>query len=145
VTWTAVASPPGADPITGYEVSAIGPADAAGARAVGGTRLGAGATRTTLGGLDPAADYTFEVRSMAGNRLSVPFGTSGAVDTTVPTLSLSPDPGDGSTPVQANAVSATSNGQVFYTPTAARRSPATHRRTTPSCTPDRSGSPRRRP
>jgi Fibronectin type III domain/Chitobiase/beta-hexosaminidase C-terminal domain len=45
----------------------------------------------------------------------VPFGTSGAVDTTVPTLFLSPDPGDGRSPVQANSVSATSNGQVFYT------------------------------
>jgi hypothetical protein len=115
VSWTAVTSPPGADPVTGYEVSAIGPADAAGDRPVVGTRLGAGATRTTLGGLDPAADYTFEVRSMAGNRLSVPFGTAGAVDTTVPTLTLSPDPGDGRTPVQASSVSATSNGQVFYT------------------------------
>jgi hypothetical protein len=50
---------------------------------------------------------------MSGPKLSVPFAM-GARDTTLPTLALSPAPSSG-TVVEANAVSVTSNGQVFFT------------------------------
>ena len=114
VKWTPATAPPGAEPVSGYEVSAVGPTNAAGNQAISGLRLGAGATTANLTGLDPATTYTFEVRSMAGEKLSVPFTPAGPVDTVAPTLSLTPA-GAGTTVVRTNAVTVTSNGQVFVT------------------------------
>lgn len=116
VKWTAVAPQPGADPVTGYSIEAVGAADANGQSSVSGLRTGVSATQVTLSGLDPAATYDFEVRSLSGTKASVPFSMATAVapgDTTPPTLSLSPAPGAGV--VQTDAVTITSNGQVFYT------------------------------
>ena len=116
LTWTPATAQPGADPVTGYQVTATGPA-AAGSQPVTGVRLGSTATTVTLTGLDPTATYDFEVRSMTtGSKLSVPFAPAGgAADTTLPTLSLSPVGGTAAAPVEANSVTVTSNGQVFFT------------------------------
>lgn len=110
VKWTPATPQPGAEPVTGYSVEAI---DTAGA--VRGLRLGAAATQTTLTGLG-TGQYTFEVRSMAGAGMSVPFAPAqaGPVDTTVPTLTLSPAP-TANQVTEANSVSVNSNGQVFFT------------------------------
>jgi hypothetical protein len=111
--WTPVTSVPTADPVTGYSVEAISVADASGQQTSTGLRVGVSATQATLSGLDPAATYTFEVRSVAGATLSIPF-KMGATDTTAPTLALSPAPVAG-TVVATNAVTVSSNGQVFFT------------------------------
>ena len=113
VRWTPVSAVPTADPVTGYSIEAVGPADGSGRQTSAGLRVGVSATQATLSGLDPAVSYTFEVRSLSGVKLSVPFAM-GAADTTVPTLALSPAPSSGSI-VETNAVTVTSNGQVFYT------------------------------
>jgi hypothetical protein len=115
VKWGAVTPVPGAEAITGYNVEAVGTANAAGRQNVIGARLAASATSTTITGLDPASDYAFEVRSMAGQKLSLPFDSAGVADTTLPTLALSPDPGDGTAVVETNSVTVNSNGQVFFT------------------------------
>ncbi|HET7352319.1 MAG TPA: fibronectin type III domain-containing protein [Marmoricola sp.] len=116
VKWTPVASVPAADPVTGYSVEAVGAPGTNGQMTTTGLRLGAAATQATLTGLDAGASYTFEVRSMTGTKMSVPFTMGGATDTTVPTLSLSPAPPPlGGTAVEANSVTVNSNGQVFFT------------------------------
>ncbi len=114
VKWTPVTSVPTADPVTGYSIEAIGAPDAAGHQTSAGVRVGVSDTQTTLTGLDPAVTYSFEVRSMAGAKLSVPF-RMGAADTVPPTLSVDPAPGTEAAPTEANAVTVTSNGQVFFT------------------------------
>jgi hypothetical protein len=117
VKWTPVAPQPGADAVTGYSVEAVGAADPSGQTVTRGLRVRASASQTTLTGLDPAETYTFEVRSQAGDKMSVPFSaaTAGApADTTAPTLTLSPGPATGSV-VEAGSVTVSSNGQVFYT------------------------------
>jgi len=111
--WTPVTSVPTADPVTGYSVEAISTANGAGQQTSTGIRVGVNTTQATLTGLDPAASYTFEVRSMAGAKLSIPF-KMGANDTTAPTLALNPAPVAG-TVVETNAVNVNSNGQVFFT------------------------------
>jgi hypothetical protein len=111
--WTPVSSFPTADPVTGYSVEAVSTPNGGGQQTSTGLRVGVNTTQATLSGLDPAASYSFEVRSMAGSKLSIPF-KMGAVDTTAPTLALSPQPVAG-TVVETNAVSVNSNGQVFFT------------------------------
>jgi hypothetical protein len=117
--WTPATAQPGADAVTGYHVEAIGAtADANGQFASVGKRTGSGATQTTLTGLDPAENYSVEVRSLAGTKMSVPFtpastGT-GSGDTTPPTLTLSPAATEGGV-TQADSVTIDSNGQVFFT------------------------------
>ena len=118
VKWTPVTAQPGADPVTGYSVEAVSGPDANGVRTSQGVRVGASATQANLTGLDSAATYTWEVRSMAGDKLSVPFTVGGAGsgipgDTTPPTLTLSPAAGAGVT--EASSVTVNSNGQVFFT------------------------------
>ncbi|MFD1053407.1 fibronectin type III domain-containing protein [Terrabacter terrigena] len=115
VKWTAVSAVPTADPVTGYSVEAITAPDVTtGAQSTSGVRLGVSATQTTLTGLDTTKTYSFEVRSMAGAKLSIPF-RMGATDTVAPTLSVTPQGGIPTAPVQANSVSVSSNGQVFFT------------------------------
>ena len=112
VKWTPVAPQPGAEAVTGYSVEAINTAT----QSVTGVRLGTAATQTTLTGLNATADYTFEFRSQAGTKMSVPFTMGGAADTTLPTLSLTPAGGASSvTAVERNSVDVASNGQVFFT------------------------------
>lgn len=115
VKWTPVTAVPTADPVTGYSVEAVtAPDPTTGAQSTAGVRLGVSATQTTLTGLDATQTYSFEVRSMAGAKLSIPF-KMGAVDTVAPTLSVTPAGGTTTTPVQAGSVSVVSNGQVFFT------------------------------
>ncbi len=111
--WAPVTSVPTADPVTGYSVEAISVPNASGQQSSSGLRVDVTATQATLSGLDPAASYTFEVRSMAGAKMSIPF-KMGPTDTTAPTLALTPAPAPG-TVVNTNAVAVTSNGQVFFT------------------------------
>jgi hypothetical protein len=113
LTWTPVSAVPTADPVTGYSVEAISAPSGSGQQTSTGLRVDVNANHATLSGLDPAASYTFEVRSMAGAKLSIPF-RMGATDTTAPTLALNPQPQDGNV-VETNAVTVTSNGQVFFT------------------------------
>ncbi len=112
VKWTPVAPQPGADAVTGYSIEAINTAT----QSVTGVRLGTAATQTTLTGLDATAEYTFEVRSQAGLKMSVPFTMGGAADTTLPTVALTPAGGASlATAVERNSVDVASNGQVFFT------------------------------
>lgn len=118
VKWAPATAQPGAAPVTGYSVEAVSGPDGSGMRTSQGVRVGADATQANLTGLDPAATYTWEVRSMAGDKLSVPFTVGGAGsgipgDTTPPTLTLSPAAGTGVT--EAGSVTVSSNGQVFFT------------------------------
>jgi hypothetical protein len=118
VRWTPATPQPGAAAVTGYSVEAIGnTADANGQQVQFGKRTDQNATQTTVSGLDPAETYTVEVRSLTGPKMSEPFtlatGTPPA-DTTVPTLNLSPAPTAGGV-TEANQVTVTSNGQVFFT------------------------------
>ena len=115
IKWTAATALPDAEKVTGYSVEAVNTATST----VQGVRLAATASGTTLTGLDSAATYTFEVRSMAGSKMSVPFGpatAAGPRDETLPTLTVTPI--GGATPeqaVEANSVSVASNGEVFFT------------------------------
>ena len=118
VKWTPATAQPGADPVTGYSVEAVSGPDANGVRTSQGVRVGVSATQANLTGLDSAATYTWEVRSMAGDKMSAPFTVGGAGsgipgDTTPPTLTLSPAAGAGVT--EASSVTVNSNGQVFFT------------------------------
>lgn len=117
VKWTPAVAQPGAEPVVGYQVTAVAPANAAGNQPTTGLRLGAGATTATLTGLDPNLAYTIEVRSiLSGGEMSVPFApASGPADTTLPTLTLSPAGGAAGAPIETSSVTVTSNGQVFFT------------------------------
>ncbi len=118
VKWTPVAAQPGADPVTGYSVEAIGATAASGEASVDGVRTAASATQTTLTGLDPVAPYTVEVRSLSGLKASVPFSmatVSAPGDTTPPTLDLVPAPSTDGSAVLTSSVTVNSNGQVWYT------------------------------
>jgi hypothetical protein len=125
VTWTPAAAVPDAQAVTGYSVVAIekaaatAPADAP--RNQTGVRLGAAATSTTLT-LDPAKQYDFEVRSIAGPRMSEAFTATGtatpgtgtsAQDGVGPTLTSTPTLSE----TVANAASVTVSGStdVYYT------------------------------
>ncbi len=125
VTWTPATAVPDAAAVTGYNVVAI-EKPAAGAPAgapqlQGGVRVGAGATSATFP-LDPAKTYDFEVRSIAGARMSEPFratstqapGTgTDAQDGVGPTLTSTPALSE----TVANAASVTISGStdVYYT------------------------------
>ena len=126
VTWTPAAAVPDAQAVTGYNVVAIeaapagAPADAP--RNQTGVRLGAAATNATLT-LDPAKQYDFEVRSIAGPRMSEAF--KAASPATTPGTGTDAQDGVGpeltSTPALsetvANASSVTVSGStdVYYT------------------------------
>lgn len=121
VKWTAATPQAGADAVTGYSVMAIGAAGANGQQVQLGMRTDAAATQTTINGLDPAQNYTVEVRSMAGPKMSDAFtlgSTTSPVpgDTTPPTLTLSPAPSATiGEVVVADSVTVASNAQVFFT------------------------------
>jgi hypothetical protein len=126
VKWEPTAAQAGAEPVSGYSIMAIGNTVGANGQQVQlGTRTDANATSTTIKGLDPAENYTVEVRSMAGPKMSEAFSTTVAApaptdpalgDTTPPTLTVDPAPvADSTTPVEATSVSATSDGQIYYT------------------------------
>lgn len=127
VTWTPATAQPGAAPVSAYSVEAIAATAGANGKPVIGTRTAADATSTTIAGLDPAATYDFEIRSMAGTGMSAPF-TVGAVAGTptgtpppagpAQTVAVTPKGGlDQAGAVAATSVTATvaTGYQLFYT------------------------------
>jgi hypothetical protein len=126
VTWSPATAQPGAEPVSGYSVEAINTVAGANGKPVIGTRTDAAATSVTIAGLDAAAAYDFELRSMAGTSMSAPFTatTTGATPpgATPPTpapanLTVTPKGGPEATPAAASSVTATAaNGyQIYYT------------------------------
>jgi hypothetical protein len=96
VTWTPAEPVAGTPAITGYDISVLGTA-VNGVQPEVGARTGATATSATVSGLDPAATYTVEVRSLAGAKAGEPFpvkasasGGGATGDTTAPKLTATP-------------------------------------------------------
>ena len=117
VTWTPVAAQPGAAAVSGYSIEAINTVAGANGKPIIGTRTDAAATSTTITGLDPAAAYDFELRSMAGTSMSAPFTAT----TTGTTPTGTPAP----TPAPANLVITPKGGTAATTPAAASSVTAT--------------------
>jgi hypothetical protein len=126
VTWSPATAQPGAAAVTGYSIEAINTVAGANGRPVIGSRTDATATSVTIGGLDPAAAYDFELRSLAGTAMSAPFTatTTGATPPGTPpatpapaNLVITPKGGPQATPAPASSVTATAaNGyQIYYT------------------------------
>jgi hypothetical protein len=124
VTWTAATPQPGAAAVTGYSVEALGATVSTTTNQRSGLtrRTLADATTATITNLDPAEDYTVEVRSIAGPKMSDAFplqaaGTTPTGDTTAPKLSVSPAI-NATGVVQTDSVTVTSdtaNAQLFFT------------------------------
>jgi hypothetical protein len=110
--------------VTGYSVEAIAPAATTGApRATVGARTAASATSATIA-VDPAvADYTVEVRSETGPKLSEPFTPASTPtpppsdgDTIVPKLTLNPAPaGDAAVEATEVKLSSETGADLYYT------------------------------
>jgi hypothetical protein len=123
VSWTPATPQPGAAAVTGYSVEAIAPANAAGESKQTGVRTGVDANRTTLTVDAAEANYTVEVRSRAGAKMSEPFAkaatTPTRTDTTAPTVTATPAPSapDPSVPRSATEVTLTSDtgSEIYYT------------------------------
>jgi hypothetical protein len=125
VEWAPTTAAPGSAPVSGYSVVAIEEtASAFGEQDQVGKRTGAPATRATIDGLDPAEDYTVEVRSLAGDRMSEAFAvlvpgaqpTEPTGDLTAPELTVSPAAVDGAI-TETKFVTLTANEAVdiYYT------------------------------
>ncbi len=129
VDWAPVTAAPGAAPVTGYSIAAIGQtANTAGERPQSGTVVGPNLTRSTIHGLTAAEHYTVEVRSIStltdgSTRLSAAFPLQVPVsgDTTAPTLTATPNPGTQANPAPAssgvtlNATDTSGTPQIYYT------------------------------
>jgi hypothetical protein len=122
VNWTPTTAVPDATAVSGYSIEAIAPAAAGGTlQTTIGARTDTEATQATLV-VDPAvADYTVEVRSLAGAKMSEPFtattagGGDAPNDTTVPTITATPAPNtDPTVAVKASSVTLTSAGNEIY-------------------------------
>jgi hypothetical protein len=121
VSWTPAAPVPGAAAVTGYNVDAVGPANASGVSSGVVARTGPAATKTTLT-VDPAvANYTYEVRSIAGPRMSdafTPVATPAPGDQVAPKLTIAPAPNaDPAVAVETDKVTLSSEtgSDVYYT------------------------------
>ena len=125
VKWTPATAAPDAEPVSGYSVVAIAKtASTAGDYVTIGKRTGASATSATINGLSSTMDYTVEVRSLAGPRMSEAFQVAEPTqipqtpsDTTVPSLAMSPAPGTEAAPTQASTVTlgSESTADIYYT------------------------------
>jgi hypothetical protein len=120
VKWTAATPQAGSAAVTGYSVVAIAPAGANGQQAQLGMRTDAAANQTLISGLDPAVNYDVEVRSMTGPKMGEAFTIGAAAtpapgDATAPTLEVSPAPSADGSAVETDSVTATSDGQIFFT------------------------------
>ena len=121
VTWTPATAVPGAAAVTGYSIDAVGPANASGVSTGVVARVPATATKTTLT-VDPAiANYTYEVRSQAGPRLSEPFtavATPAPGDQVAPKLTVTPAPAADPTvavPTDKVTLSSETGADIYYT------------------------------
>jgi hypothetical protein len=126
VTWTAAESIPTAEPVSGYSVEAIAntASSTSGDFAVLGRRTSASANKATITGLSASESYKVEVRSIAGAKMSdafpvdVPTSPSAAGDTTVPTLTASPEPNADGSAFLTKAVTlgvGTDTADIYYT------------------------------
>src|SRR3954451_9063642 len=121
VSWTPPDAVPGAAPVTGYSVEAVAPANAAGVSSTMGLRTDSAATKTTLTVNSAEANYTYEVRSLAGARISEPFKAVAAPapgDQVAPKLTMTPAPNpDPTIAVPADKVTLTSEtgSDIYYT------------------------------
>ena len=112
VSWDAATAIPGAPAVTGYSVEAL---DTAGN--VLGRRTDATTSQVVLTGLDPAKDYTVEVRSMAGPMMSTPSqatvgGPAGTDITAPPATTASPASGAATSVTLTNA---DPDAEIYYT------------------------------
>ncbi|SDS98621.1 Fibronectin type III domain-containing protein [Friedmanniella luteola] len=121
VSWTPTTAVPGAAPVTGYNIDAIAPANGGGVSIGVVARTTATATKTTLT-VDPAvANYTYEVRSIAGPRISEPFtavATPAPGDQVAPKLTITPAPNaDPNISVTADKVTLSSEtgSDIYFT------------------------------
>jgi hypothetical protein len=124
VAWTPATPAPGAAAVTGYNVEALAPADTAGLQAGSSARTTATGTKATLKVDAAVANYTVEVRSLAGAKMSEPFPvattppTTPTGDTTAPKLTVTPAPGaDPTVAVETNQVTlaSESGSDIYYT------------------------------
>jgi hypothetical protein len=125
VKWTPAEPAPGAEATSGYSVVAIAKTGANNEFVQIGKRVGANATSATITSLNTTTDYSVEVRSLAGARMSeayevvTPTQAQVPSDTTVPPLTFGPVGGT----TQAEAVVASEvrlsstdgQGQIYYT------------------------------
>lgn len=114
VNWNAVKSQPTAPAITDYSIDVIDLSSPG--REHVGRRVAAGVRSATIAGLSPTGSYDVEVRAMVGSRMGDPF-SKGATDTTPPTLTVTPAPGDtAATATGTDQVTLSSDdGQIYYT------------------------------
>jgi len=126
VTWTPTTALPGAATVTGYSVEALAATTTATGMRSGMTRrlpVDPNNNSATLTGLDANEDYTVEVRSMAGSKMSdaFPLQATGSApapgDTAAPKLAVSPAMNaTGVTETTSVTVSSdTDTAQLFYT------------------------------
>jgi hypothetical protein len=125
VNWTPATAVPGAAAVTGYSVEAIAPASTAGVAATVGVRTDAATTKTTLTVDAAIASYTYEVRSIAGPRMSdafpavaTPPPSPAGADVIPPKLTVLPAPGaDPTLSVDADKVTLSSEtgSDIYFT------------------------------
>src|SRR3954471_9088135 len=125
VSWTPATATSGAAAVTGYSVEALaGTASSTGVRSGYTRRTGVDGTSATITGMDPGENYTVEVRSMTGTKMSDAFPMQASAapgvpagDTTAPKLTVSPAINTtGVTEASSVTVgSDTANAQLFYT------------------------------
>jgi hypothetical protein len=118
VKWTPAVAPNGTAAVTGYQVDAIDNASGA----IIGSRTAATANQAVLT-VGATANYTVEVRSLTGTKLSEPFPTgsgtttppAGSTDDTQPTLTLTPAATTGVLRTATIAAKSSEAGEVYYT------------------------------
>jgi Fibronectin type III domain/Chitobiase/beta-hexosaminidase C-terminal domain len=125
VNWSPAEPAPGAAAVTGYSIVAIADTVTDGQQVQLGTRTGANATGTTINGLKADENYTVEVRSLTGTKMSEAFSAAsagtpggGAGDQTAPpAVTSQPAGGTTEAPTEADqvTVSSESGAQVFFT------------------------------
>jgi hypothetical protein len=121
VSWTPAAAVPGAAAVTGYSVEAITPANAAGVSGTVGVRTGATATKATLSVNAAEPNYTYEVRSIAGPRISDAFTAVAAPtpgDQVAPKLTITPAPNadpNVSVPADKVTLSSETGSDIYFT------------------------------
>jgi Fibronectin type III domain len=123
LSWTPAAAIPGTAAIDGYSVVAVGEAGAVDQTLVGKRINNGGASGTVISGLNPATDYTLEVRSSstAGETFpaATPHVTMPGEDVTPPVATVSPAGGSFATPPTVTLGSNEPGSQIFFSLTGA--------------------------
>ena len=118
LTWTPAQSIPGTAAIEGYSVLAVG-ASAGIEQSLIGKKIGnSTVTGTTITGLDPAVDYTLELRSISASGETFPPATPHVVlpgtDTVAPTVSATPAGGGFALPPTVTLSASETNSEIYY-------------------------------